>query len=179
MTENALVLPDQKSPLNAIAIRESSLGSYLESINTEGTWISTIQESLGLEKVTFTALDGAYVAAGALGVAALIPLAMGAAPVLSLVVGSTLIGIASVGMSEPDRTVKIGAGIASAGALITHPSATAYAFKEAYSAGKETVKQTLTLANSGIGVTTATLGLASSVAIAGGVYHQNKKKRKR
>ena len=40
----------QVSPINAVAIRESNIGQYLETINTGGTWISQVQETLGFQK---------------------------------------------------------------------------------------------------------------------------------
>src|SRR4051794_12973816 len=113
--------PTSISPINSVAIRESSLGSYLESISTAGTWFESMQTKLGFQPTEISALDISYMAAGALGVAMLLPIAVGAGPVslLALAGSSSLITISAVGMSEEDRRTKIGAGIAAGATVLT------------------------------------------------------------
>ena len=65
------------SPINPVAIRESTLGSYLESINTGNTWFQSVQETLGFDPKPLTALDALYATSGIAGMALLIPLAVG------------------------------------------------------------------------------------------------------
>lgn len=151
------------SPLNAVAIRESGPGQYLESINTGGTWVQSIQESLGLEPTQFTALDALYAFSGAAGLALLTVTTLGTGTVL---VGATLVGISAVGLSEPERRTKIGAGIAVGTTLITNPKAVGFVVKEAYGASKEAVKQTATLVNSTIGPVMIGLGTVTAGAFA-------------
>lgn len=170
----------EPSPINAVAIRESSLGQYLESVNTKGTWFQTVQESLGFEPKPVTALDVFYTSVGIVGTAMLIPIAVVSGPVsVPLVaVGSTLVAISAVGMSEEDRRTKIGSGIAAGALVIWKPGVATFIVKEAYSATKETAKQTVELAKSGIGLTTAALGLATAM-IGTSLVVAKKKNRKR
>ena len=169
------------SPLNPVAIRESTLGSYLESINTGGTWFQHIQETLGFEPKPLTALDVAYAASGIAGIALLVPLAVGAGAVsIPLVAaGSALVAVSAVGLSEEDRRTKIGAGIAGGALVVWKPGVAAFIVKEAYSGTKETLKQSVELAKTGIGFTTSLLGFGT--ALVGGtiLYHNTNKKRKK
>lgn len=171
----------EPSPVNAVAIRESTLGQYLESINTGGTWLSRVQETLGFQPTEFTALDAVYAASGAIGMALLVPLAVATGPVavLPVVVGSTLVGISAVGLTEEDRRTKIGTGIVAGATAITNPQALVFVAKEAYGAGKETVKQTVELAKSSIGLTTAALGLGTSIVATSVIVVKNRKTNKR
>lgn len=161
MESQVQVYKAPESSINAVAIRESSLGQYLESLNTGGTWLTSVQESLGLPKVEFSALDAMYAAAGALGFGILVV----AGPVsIPVVVGSsTLMAISAIGLSEEDRRAKIGTGIAAGALTITNPQAVVFVAKEAYGATKETIKQSVELAKTGIGLTTAALGFGTSV----------------
>ncbi len=167
-----------ESPFNSIAIRESSFGQYLESINTGGTWFQRMQQTLGYSDKPLTALDALYVTTGVAGAAILaIPLAAGATltfPVLA--VGTVLTAISAIGMNEEDRRQKIGAGIVGGTLIVFQPSAAAFVVKEAYSATKETVKQTAELAKTGIGFTTAALGFGTSVVALVIVKRETKKK---
>src|SRR5579864_3493958 len=169
------------SPVNAIAIRETSLGQYLESINTGNTWFSKVQESLGFDAQPFTALDALYITTGVAGMALLVvPLAAGSAlslPVLA--VGTVLTSVSAVGMAEHDRATKIGSGIAAGSLIVFQPQAASFAFKQAVGATTETIKQTATLATTGIGVVTSGLGFATATLGTAAVLHQRSKKRKR
>lgn len=154
-----------ESPINAVAIRESSIGQYLESISSAGTWFQTVQEKLGFEPKPITALDVLYTSMGVAGTAMLIPIAAATGPVSIplIAVGSTLIGISAIGLSEEDRRTKIGSGIVAGSLVIWKPSVAGFVVKEAYSATKETAKQTVELAKSSIGLTTAALGTITAV----------------
>lgn len=168
----------QESPINALTIRESTLGQYLESISTDGTWFSALQESLGFQARPLTALDAVYMTAGAVGCALLIPLAAATGPVslTALMIGPTLIGISAVGLSEADRRQKISAGIAAGALVITSPNSVTYIFREAFTATKETAKQTVTLATSTIGLVTTILGLITSVMVTKTILAKKKNK---
>lgn len=180
MTELAIIEP---SVVNAVTIRKSTLGQYLESINTQGTWIQQVQETLGFQPTPFTALDAVYTVTGIAGMALLIPLAVSSGPVSIplIAAGSTLIGLSAVGLSEEDRRQKIGAGIVGGTLVLFKPSAAGFVLKEAYSATKETVKQTVELAKSGIGLTTSTIGFGTAVIGTSVILKRksNNKKRKR
>lgn len=171
------------SPINAVAIRDSTFGSYLESINTGGTWFQRVQEMLGYTNPKpLTALDAFYVAAGVGGVTLLaIPLAAGTTLTLPvLAVGTVLTGLSAVGMSEEERREKIGSGIAAGTLVVFQPSAAAFVVKEAYAASKETVKQSVELAKTTVGLTTAGLGFlttATGTLIVLEKVRRNKRKR--
>lgn len=170
--------PPGISPINSVAIRESFVGQYLESINTKGTWVDSIQKAFGFEQLQFSALDALYATSGAVGLALLVPLAVATGPVSIPVValGSTLVGISAVGMSEPDRAHKIGAGVAAGATIITNPKAVGFVLREAYGAGKETAKQSLTLLNTTIGPVVVILG-ATGAAAATNLLNTKKRKR--
>ena len=108
-----------------------------------------------------------YAAAGAVGIALLVPIAVvsGSVSIPLVAAGSTLVAISAVGLSEEDRRTKIGAGIAAGTATIINPRALVFVAKEAYGATKETVKQGIELAKTGIGLTTASMGLVSSALV--------------
>lgn len=177
MESQVQVYKAPESSINAVAIRESSLGQYLESINTGGTWLTTVQETLGLPKVEFSALDAMYTAAGALGFGILVV----AGPVsIPVVVGSSaLIGVAAVGLSEEDRRAKIGTGIAAGALTITNPQAVVYVAKEAYGATKETIKQTVELAKTAAGMTTSAIGFGTAALGTYVIIVKNRKTNKR
>jgi len=162
------------SPLNSKSIEESSLGQYLESINTSGTWIETTQKQLGYENGTVTALDAAYIAAGGIGFATLF---IGSLP--ALLVGAPLVAISAIGMNDPNRRNTIGTGVAATAATITNPGAAAYVAKQAIDAGKTTVNQTVDLAKTTIGFGTALLGLGSSVVVAQAVVNKRKNNKRK
>jgi hypothetical protein len=166
------------SIINSVAIRESFVGQYLEGFNTQGTWVDSIQKAFGLEHIQFSALDALYAISGAAGIALLVPLAAATGPVSipAVALGSTLVGFSAIGMSEPDRVHKIGAGVAAGATIITNPKAVGFVLKEAYGAGKETAKQSLTLLNTTIGPVVVILGATGAAAAANLV---NAKKRKR
>ena len=172
------------SPVNAIAIRETSLGQYLESINTGETWFARMQQSLGFEPQPLTALDALYITSGIAGAAILaVPFATGT--VLSLPVlaaGAILTSVSAIGMSEQDRATKIGGGIAAGALVVFQPQTAAYVVKEAFGATTEVLKQTAQLATSGIGLTTAGLGLGFTLIAGEAVISKKKnhnKKRRR
>ena len=167
------------SPINPVAIRESTLGSYLESINTGNTWFQSVQETLGFDPKPLTALDALYATSGIAGMALLIPLAVGtgAVSIPILAAGSTLIAVSAVGLSEEERRTKIGAGIAAGTVVVWKPGVAAFVVKEAYSATKETVKQSVELAKTGFGFTTAALGFGTAY-MAGNIWLAKKRKKK-
>ena len=121
----------QVSPINAVAIRESNIGQYLETINTGGTWISQVQETLGFQKIEFSALDAVYATAGAVGIAILVPLAVATGPVSIplMAAGSTLVAISAAGLSEEERRTKIGTGIAAGATILINPKALVFVRK--------------------------------------------------
>lgn len=167
----------QVSPISSISIRESTLGQYLESITTRGTWIHKVQEYLGVqEPIQFTMLDATYTASGIGGI--LLAISSGGLIGPALVTGSALIGLTAIGMNEEDRRTKIGTGIVLGSSILTHPTAFAYTAKEAYKATTETVKATVDLASSGIGFTTATLGVVTSVCATSLIVAQSKKRKR-
>jgi hypothetical protein len=167
------------SPVNAVALRETTFGRYLESINTDGTWFQRVQETLGFQPTPFNALDAFYITTGVAGITLLaIPLAAGATlstPVL--IIGSTLTGLSALGMSEQDRAVKIGSGIAGGTLVLFQPRAATFVIKEAFRATGETAKQTIELAKTGIGLTTAALGLITAVVGAGAILAARRRRR--
>jgi hypothetical protein len=165
------------SPVNAVAIRQTTLGQYLESINTDGTWVQSVQQTLGVENpISFSALDAMYVTSGAVGLATLV---LGGLTPLALIVSPTLLAVSAIGMSEEDRKNKLLSGVAAGGAILTNPAAAAFVVKEAFNATKETVKQTAQLAQTGIGFTTAALGFGSSVVLAGAVISKRKNNKRK
>src|SRR5690349_9596387 len=112
----------KESPVNAISIRDSTLGQYLESTNTDATWFSQVQTSLGIsEPIQLTALDLAYTVSGIAGLALLVPIATGATfTMIPALIGSTLIATTAVGMSEENRRTKIGTGIVTGVTVLTN-----------------------------------------------------------
>jgi hypothetical protein len=159
-----------ESPINAKAIQESSLGQYLESVNTSNTWLQKVQQTLGYEGKPITMLDAAYIGAGAVGFGTLF---LGTLP--ALVLGGPLIAVAAVGASDPDRQAVITGGIAGTAAILSSPQTAAFVAKEAYNAAKSTVEQTIEVGKSGVGLLTAGIGLGSTILLATAVN----KKRKR
>src|SRR5690242_11295925 len=139
MESKARVVPE--SPVHSVAIRETRLGSYLESINSKGTWLTTIQEHVGItEPTSISLLDVAYLAAGSLGMVLLVPIAVGTGPVALLAVGGSaaLVAMSAIGLNEPERSVKIGTGMALVTGILVKPSVIPFMGKQLVVATTET-----------------------------------------
>lgn len=167
--EKALVLV---SPLNPVTIRGSVVGSYLESINTKGTFVEKIQTGLGWTPTSVSALDALYIGSGVAGI-----LVLTASTPVALFVGGSMIGFTAIGLSEPEKRQVILGGIASTAIIASNPQTTVYVVKEAYQATKQTVNESVQLAKSAIGLGTTLLGILSSLAIAAVIVNKNKRKR--
>lgn len=168
------------SPINAVSIRDSSFGQYLESINTTGTWFEKVQTILGFEPKPITALDVLYTSSGILGVSMLIPIGTSSGPVSMplLAVGSTLVVISAIGLSEEERRTTILSGISAGAFVIWEPGVAGFILREAYFATKETAKQTVELAKSAIGLTTTFLGFATAAVGGSAILLIPQKKKK-
>src|SRR6185437_15107334 len=125
----AIVQPKERY----LGLNQTTLGNYLSTYSTEGTWFEKVQVYLGDQNPTpLTALDVTYMGLGSIG---FFTLALGTTP--ALLVGSPLVLIAAVGMKEQGKTKEILAGIGTGATLLVNPTAASYVIKEAYGATKQ------------------------------------------